>query len=96
MTTLTGLHLRAGIYQLYVVIPTDLQARFGRWRFRKSLGTSNRKEAELRGTVERARLLALFASAKNTPGTLPALSAQTQKVLEPLQGILIPAEANAG
>lgn len=42
------------------------------------------------GSVERARLLALFAAAKKSSGTLPALSAKVQKVLEPIQGILAP------
>ena len=66
MATLTGLHQRAGIYHLRVLIPTSLQTRFGRSCFRKSLGTSNKSEAELLGTIERARLLALFAAAKKT------------------------------
>lgn len=64
MATLTGLHQRAGVFQLCIVIPTDLRQRFGRSRFRKSLGTSDRSEAELLGTAERPRLLALFAVAK--------------------------------
>ena len=92
MASLTGLHQRAGIYHLRVLIPTDLRARFGRSAFRKSLETSDRSEAELRGTVERARLLALFAVAKKTQGSLPSLSKQTQKVLEPLQGSALPAQ----
>lgn len=96
MATLPGLHLRAGVYQLCIVIPTDLRTRFGRSRFRKSLGTSDRSEAELLGTIERARLLALFSAAKKTPATLPSLSQQAQKVLEPLQGILLPTMPNAG
>lgn len=93
MASLTGLHQRAGVFQLCIVIPTELRARFGRSRFRKSLGTSDRSEAELLGTVERARLLALFAAAKKSPTTLPGLSKQAQKVLEPLQGIVLPGQA---
>lgn len=96
MATLTGLHLRAGVFQLCIVIPTDLRARFGRSRFRKSLGTSNRAEAELLGTIERARLLALFAAAKKTRDTLPALSETVQKVLEPLKGTALPEHSAIG
>lgn len=98
MATLTGLHQRAGIYHLRVLIPTSLQTRFGRSCFRKSLGTSNKSEAELLGTIERARLLALFAAAKkaqeplSSEGHVPLsnLSEQAQRVLEPLQGISVP------
>lgn len=93
MASLTGLHQRAGIYHLRVLIPTNLRARFGRSCFRKSLGTSNKSEAELLGTIERARLLALFAAAKKTQEPLPTLSEQAQRVLEPLQGIAVPAPA---
>ena len=95
MASLTGLHQRAGIYHLRVLIPTDLRARFGRSAFRKSLETSDRSEAELRGTVERARLLALFSVAKKSQGPLPSLSKQTQKVLEPLEGITLPAQVSS-
>lgn len=94
MPRLTGLHQRAGIFQLRIVVPKALQARFGGRLVRKSLGTSDRSdrsEAELLATVERARLLALFATARKSSAPLPKLSAQTQKVLEPLQGIVVPA-----
>lgn len=89
MPRLTGLHQRAGIFQLRIVVPKALQARFGGRLVRKSLGTSDRSEAELLATVERARLLALFATARNSAGPLPNLSAQALKVLEPLQGIVV-------
>ena len=90
MAKVTGLKLRGGVYQLRTTVPKDLQARFGRECIRKSLGTSDRSQAELLGTVERARLLALFNAAKNSSGTLPALSEQAQKVLAPLDGIELP------
>ncbi|WP_429016704.1 DUF6538 domain-containing protein [Comamonas sp. 4034] len=96
MAALPGLNLRGGIYQLRTTIPIALRTRFGRDRIRKSLGTSDRPEAELLATIERARLLALFAAAKKTSGDVTTISEQTRKVLEPLQGILIPAEANTG
>lgn len=96
MATLPGLNLRGGVYQLRTTIPTDLRARFGRACIRKSLNTSDRSEAELLGTVERARLLALFAAAKKTQGTLPTLSAAVQKVLEPLEGIALPMHPGIG
>lgn len=90
MPRLTRLHQRAGIFQLRIVVPKALQARFGGRLVRKSLRTSDRPEAELLATVERARLLALFATTKKSSDCLQHLSTQTQKVLEPLQGILAP------
>jgi integrase len=47
----------------------------------------------LLATVERARLLTLFATAKKSSGPLPNFSAQAQKILEPLQGIVVPSGA---
>jgi len=55
------------------------------------LGTADRSQAELLGTVERARLLALFNTAKQSSDDLPKLSEQAQKALAPLQGITLPA-----
>ena len=66
MATLIGLHRRAGVYHLRIVVPKDLRDRFGRSYVRKTLGTTNKQQAELLGTVERARLLALFNAAKNS------------------------------
>lgn len=90
MATLIGLHRRGGIYHLRIVVPKDLRARFGRSYFRKSLGTADRSQAELLGTIERARLLALFNTAKQSSDELPKLSEQAQRVLAPLQGITLP------
>lgn len=92
MATLIGLHRRGGIYHLRIVVPKDLRARFGRSYVRKSLGTSDRSQAELLGTVERARLLALFNTAKQSSDELPKLSEQAQRVLAPLQGITLPSD----
>ena len=94
MAEVPGLNLRGGVYQLRTTIPTDLRARFGCDCIRKTLNTSDRSEAELLGSVERARLLALFATARKSSGDVPHLSAQVQRVLEPLQGIQLPAEVN--
>ena len=90
MATLIGLHRRGGIYHLRIVVPKDLRARFGRSYVRKSLGTADRSQAELLGTIERARLLALFNTAKQSSDELPKLSEQAQRVLAPLQGITLP------
>lgn len=67
MARVTGLTLRGGVYQLRTSIPTDLRDRFGRSCIRKSLGTSDRQQAELKGSVERTRLLALFNAARQAP-----------------------------
>lgn len=90
MAKVTGLKLRGGVYQLRTTVPKDLQARFGRECIRKSLGTSDRPQAELLGTIERARLLALFNTAKHSSDDLPKLSEQAQRVLAPLEGIPLP------
>lgn len=67
MARVTGLTLRGGVYQLRTTIPTDLRDRFGRSCIRKSLGTSDRQQAELKGSAERTRLLALFNAARQAP-----------------------------
>lgn len=90
MAKVTGLKLRGGVYQLRTTVPKDLQARFGRECIRKSLGTSDRPQAELLGSIERARLLALFNTAKQSPAPLSNLSEQAQMALAPLQGIILP------
>lgn len=94
MAFLTGLHQRAGIYHLRVIVPTSLRARLGRSCIRKSLGTSDRAEAAVRGTIERAKLLALFASAqKNTNACIPTLSEALQQDLKPLMELPPPLPA---
>ena len=94
MANLIGLHRRAGIYHLRIVVPKDLRARFGRSYIRKSLGTPDRSQAELLGTIERARVLALFSTAKQSAAPLPTLSEQAQQVLAPLNGITLPPAAS--
>lgn len=89
MATLVGLHRRGGIYHLRIVVPKALRARLGCSYVRKTLGTADRSQAELLGTVERARLLALFNTAKQSSNDLPKLSEQAQRVLAPLQGITL-------
>ena len=59
MASLIGLHRRSGIYHLRIVVPKDLRDRFGRSYIRKTLGMADKQQAELLGTVERARWLAL-------------------------------------
>ena len=74
MAKLPGLFRRDGIYQLRVVIPTHLQVVYGgRTKFTQSLGTTNRREAGLLGTVHRARTLAHFANGGNEPN-LPKIN----------------------
>lgn len=67
MARVTGLTLRGGVYQLRTTIPTDLRDRFGRSCIRQSLRTSDRQQAELLGSAERTRLLALFNAARKAP-----------------------------
>ncbi len=58
MAKLTGLHLRAGVYQLRILIPEDLQASYeGKTKITRSLGTSDLREAHVLGTQARASAL---------------------------------------
>ena len=61
MVKRTGLHLRAGVYQLRILIPLDLQASYeGKTKITKSLGTSDLREAHVLGTQARANALQGF------------------------------------
>ncbi|WP_411882084.1 DUF6538 domain-containing protein [Polaromonas sp. YR568] len=61
MAKLPGLFLRAGVYQLRVVVPLDLKVAYGnKSKLVQSLETSDRKEASLLATQERAKLLKEF------------------------------------
>jgi len=61
MSKLTGLHRRNGVFQLRTLIPDDVQAAYsGREKIIRSLGTSDCREANLRGIQERARMLVEF------------------------------------
>jgi len=61
MAKLTGLHLRAGVYQLRILIPQDLQASYeGKTKITRSLGTSDLREAHVLGTHARANALQGF------------------------------------
>ncbi|WP_291010272.1 DUF6538 domain-containing protein [Hydrogenophaga sp.] len=56
-----GLFLRAGVYQVRVMIPLALQPAYeGRSKLIRSLNTTDRKEADRLGTEARAALLAEF------------------------------------
>lgn len=58
---LPGLFLRAGVYQLRVVVPLDLKVTYGnKSKLVQSLETSNYTEASLLATQERAKLLEEF------------------------------------
>lgn len=61
MAKLPGLFPRGSVYQLRVVVPLDVRAAYhGKKKLVQSLDTSNYREAVLRGTQERARLLEEF------------------------------------
>ena len=61
MAKFPGLSLRAGTYQLRVVIPKDLQAAYGGHdSIRESLKTSNQREAHLKAASRRGELLQQF------------------------------------
>ena len=62
MAKLPGLFLRGNVYQLPVVVPLDLQPTYnGRSKLIQSLDTSSHREAALRATQERAKILEEFA-----------------------------------
>ena len=67
MAKLIGLHLRAGVYQLRILIPLDLQASYeGKTKITKSLGTSNLREAHVLGTQARANALQGFEAKRRS------------------------------
>jgi hypothetical protein len=69
MAKFPGLSKRqsSSFYQLCTVIPLDIRAAYaGKATTRKSLGTANRREAELLATRERARLLEEFDTKRLT------------------------------
>jgi len=60
MAQVEGLNLRGSRWYVRIVIPDDLRGAHGKARVNLALGTSDRKEAVLRGTLERAKWLADF------------------------------------
>ena len=67
MAKLTGLHLRAGVYQLRILIPQDLQASYeGKTKITRSLGTSDLREARVLGTQARENALQGFENKRRS------------------------------
>lgn len=60
MAQVEGLNLRGSRWYVRIVIPDDLRGAYGKARVNLALATSDRKEAVLRGTLERAKWLADF------------------------------------
>ncbi len=61
MAKLPGLFQRGGVFQLRVVVPLDLRPSYnGKTKLVQSLLTANHREASLRATQERAKLLEEF------------------------------------
>lgn len=60
MAQVEGLNARGTRWYIRIVIPDDLRGAYGKARVNLALGTSDRKEAVLRGTLERAKWLADF------------------------------------
>ena len=60
MAQVEGLNLRGSRWYVRIVIPDDLRGAYGKARVNLALGTSDRKEAVIRGTLTRAEWLADF------------------------------------
>ncbi|AOS78899.1 MULTISPECIES: site-specific integrase [Hydrogenophaga] len=60
MAQVEGLNARGTRWYVRIVIPDDLRGAYGKARVNLALGTSDRKEAVLRGTLTRAEWLADF------------------------------------
>ena len=58
--TLTGLNLRGTRWYINIVVPPDLREVYGKRAMNLALGTSDRREATIRGTMIRAEWLAKF------------------------------------
>lgn len=68
-----GLFARGGVYQVRVMIPLALQPAYdGRSKLVRSLGTSDRREADRQATVVRAQLLAEFEAKARELNPQPA------------------------
>lgn len=69
MAKLPGLLKRGGVYHLRVMVPLDLrEVHEGRTKVIKTLSTSDRQEAALRGVQLRAQWLARFESLRQASG----------------------------
>lgn len=60
MAQVEGLNARGTRWYIRIVIPDDLREAYGKARVNLALGTSDRKQAVLKGTLERATWLADF------------------------------------
>lgn len=84
MAKLPGLHARAGVYQLRVMIPLDLQAAFGgRTKLIESLNTADNSTAKLLGTALRAVRLSEFDQKRRelNPLTVDRITPELGKAL---------------
>jgi integrase len=73
MAKLPGLFKRDGIYQLRVIVPKHLCPLYSpKTKLIQSLGTTDRREAAIRGSLHRAKVLGHFAQ-NGSPQDLPKL-----------------------
>ncbi|VTU29827.1 site-specific tyrosine recombinase XerC [Variovorax sp. PBL-E5] len=64
-STLTGLNQRGSRWYINIVVPPDLREVYGKRAMNIALGTSDRREATLQGTVKRAEWLADFEATRS-------------------------------
>lgn len=83
MAQVEGLNLRGSRYYVRIVIPDDLKDVYGKHRVNLALGTSDRREATLLGTVKRAEWLADFAAkrAARNPSAVAAIAPELATLL---------------
>ncbi|MDP2263558.1 MAG: tyrosine-type recombinase/integrase [Hydrogenophaga sp.] len=78
MAQVEGLNLRGSRWYVRIIIPDDLRGAFGKARVNIALSTSERREAVLRATVERAKWLADFEAKRSALKASPLTSISPQ------------------
>ncbi|MEO5736370.1 MAG: DUF6538 domain-containing protein, partial [Variovorax sp.] len=81
--TLTGLNRRVNKWYINIVVPPDLREVYGKRAMNLALGTSDRREAIVLGTMRRAEMLAEFAAKRRelTPEILPLVTPEMASTL---------------
>lgn len=83
MAQIEGLNLRGSRYCVRIIIPDDLRHIYGKARVNPALGTSDRREATLLGTLKRAEWLADFEAKRRAlkPAQLTAVGPELASLL---------------
>jgi len=83
MAQVEGLNLRGSRYYVRIVIPDDLRDAYGKHRVNLALGTSDRREATLLGTLKRAEWLADLEAKRvaRNPSSVASIAPELARLL---------------